>query len=357
MKFFKFSFIAFCFFAVFVCWQTYEYYSRPLPPETPRVVTVRSGDSLRMTATELYDKEVIGSVDLFIIWARIMGHDTKIKTGEYEIPARLTMSQLFEILRSGKSIGYRVTIPEGTNIFEVAKFLEEQNLCPAKEFLKIVTNKKFIVSMIGVEANSLEGYLFPDTYFFTRTDGPKLMVQQMIQRFNDKFKNLKLPLPSGWTKHKVVILASIIEKETGAEFERKIISSVFHNRLNKKMRLQTDPTVMYGVQMSTGAPTTNITKKDLVTDTEYNTYTRSGLPPGPITNPGIEAIAAAIEPEQTPYLFFVSKNDGTHTFTETYKDHTKAVMAYQLDAKARAGKSWRDLKAKKPTVEVAPFKK
>ncbi|MBY0314118.1 MAG: endolytic transglycosylase MltG [Bdellovibrionales bacterium] len=355
MKFFKYLFVVVFILAAFASWQTYEYFSRPLPPTTPRIVTVRSGDSLRMTAAELQSKEVISSVDMFVFWARAMGHHTKIKTGEYEIPANLTMAQLFTILRSGKSIGYRVTIPEGTNLFEVAKFLEEQNLCSAVDFIQLVSNKKFVKSQIGIEASSLEGYLFPDTYFFTKADGVKLIVQQMVQRFKDKFKNLGLPLPKGWTLQEVVTLASIIEKETGAEFERKIISSVFHNRMQKNMRLQTDPTVMYGVQVKTGAPVVNITKKDLLTDTIYNTYTRNGLPPGPISNPGIEAIEAAIQPESTSYLFFVSRNDGTHVFTETYKDHSKAVTAFQLNSKAREGKSWRDLK-KKPTIEPATGK-
>lgn len=353
MKVFKFLAITLFLFAVIVCWQSYEYYSQPLPPGTPRTVTVRGGDSLRITAAELLNKDVISSVDMFVFWARVMGHHTKIKTGEYEIPARLTMHELFGILKSGKSIGYRVTIPEGTNLFEVAKFLEEQNLCSAADFIKQATSKKFVKNLLGFEASSLEGYLFPDTYFFTKADGVKLMIQQMVQRFNDKFKHLGLAIPKGWTKQEIITLASIIEKETGAEFERKIISSVFHNRLQKKMRLQTDPTIMYGVQLSTGTFSPNITKKDLLTDTPYNTYTRGGLPPGPITNPGIEAVAAAIEPETTNYLFFVSKNDGTHIFTETYKDHSRAVATFQLDAKAREGKSWRDLKNKRPSIEPA----
>ena len=205
---------------------------------------------------------------------------------------------------------------------------------------------KFIKELIGQELESLEGYLFPDTYYFARGDNLKKIIRTMVQRFKEVFSSV----PKGnvnLTPHEIVILASIIEKETGAGFERPLISSVFHNRLQQKMRLATDPTIIYGVLRETGKEIRNIRRIHLKAQNPYNTYLNEGLPPGPIGNPGKEALLAAVQPKNTNYLFFVSKNDGTHVFTSTYKEHQKAVRTFQLDPKMRQGKSWRDLKTKK----------
>jgi len=175
----------------------------------------------------------------------------------------------------------------------------------------------------------------------------------MVQRFLKTYKKIRnenrfqVDLAILPNRHSIVTLASIIEKETGAAEERPIISSVFHNRLNKKMRLQTDPTVIYGILDKTGVMTKNIRKKDLREPNKYNTYTFRGLPVGPIANPGKEALLAALQPEPTDFLYFVSRNQGTHVFSKNYRDHTNAVRRFQLNRAARKGKSWRDLKKKK----------
>lgn len=324
-----------------VAWQTHEYYSAPLPMSSYRIVTVTDKDSLREIGQQLADKEVISSVDVFVMWARLFGHDKKMKSGEYGIALGTTMSGLFETLMSGKSLGHRLVVPEGTNLYEVAQRLESLSLCKKEEFVRLSMDKKLIQHLIGEPVPSLEGYLFPDTYFFTKVDGCKVIIRRMVDRFNQKFK--KIGGRPGWKRHEIVTLASIIEKETGAGFERPQISSVFHNRLKKKMRLQTDPTVIYARLLRTGSYRLSITKADLFTDHPYNTYRRGGLPPGPISNPGIEALSAAVRPADTEYLYFVSRNDGTHVFSKNYKDHSSAVTSYQMDPKARAGKSWRDL--------------
>jgi UPF0755 protein len=325
-------------------WLGYEYFQKPLPMPVNKIISVKSGDSLRSIATDLYDKEVIDSIEMFLVWGRVFGHHRAIKTGEYGIPVGTTMSSLFAILRSGKSLGYKINIPEGTNFYEIAQKLEELKLCPAKDFMDVVNNKQFVHSLLGDGAKSLEGYLFPDTYFFTKIDGPKVIARKMVQRFKDRFNRLQIP--EGWTRNEVVTLASIIEKETGAPQERPLISSVFHNRLQQKMKLQTDPTVIYAKFLATGLLEMRISRADLMMMHPYNTYRIKGLPPGPISNPGIEALEAAIHPATSEYLFFVSRNDGTHVFTKTYKDHVKAVTTFQLDANQRRGKSWRDLKNK-----------
>lgn len=324
-----------------ISWLGYQYFQKPLPHPAYRIIGVKAGDSLRAIGKDLYDKNIISSVEEFLIWGRLFKHDKAIRTGEYGVPVGITMNQLFLILRSGKSLGYRVGIPEGSNILEIAQRLEEVKLCTAKDFLKIVHDKKFIQSALGENVRSLEGYLFPDTYFFTKIDGPRVIARKLVQRFKDKTAHLTVP--PGWTRHQIVTLASIIEKETGAPEERPMISSVFHNRLDKKMKLQTDPTVIYAKYLETGVYEIKISRDDLMYMHPYNTYRIKGLPPGPISNPGYEAIAAAISPAPTDYLFFVSRNNGTHVFSKDYKDHVKAVTKFQLDANERKGKSWRDL--------------
>jgi UPF0755 protein len=343
MRFLKWTLLIVLIVSAFVAWQTQEYYSKPLPHTAYRIITVTDNDTLREVGQQLYDKEMIGSVDIFVMWARLFGHDKKMKSGEYGVGVGTTLNGLFEILRSGKSLGHRLIVPEGTNLYEIGAKLEELSLCKKEDFVALTTSKKFIKTILPEEISSLEGYLFPDTYFFTKVDGCRTIVRRLVLRFLEKFK--KIEMRPGWTRHQIVTLASIIEKETGAGFERPQISSVFHNRLQKKMRLQTDPTVMYARLLKTGSYHLNITKSDLLADHPYNTYKRSGLPPGPISNPGLEALMAAVQPATTEYLFFVSKNDGTHVFSKNYKDHSSAVTSYQMDPKAREGKSWRDLKA------------
>ncbi len=349
MRFLKWILVIALVVSAFVAWQTQDYYSKALPHTAYRIITVTDNDTLREVAQQLYDKEMIGSVEVFVMWARIFGHDKKMKSGEYGVAVGTTLNGLFEILRSGKSLGHRLIVPEGTNLFEIGAKLEELSLCKKEEFVKLATSKKFIKTIFSEELSSLEGYLFPDTYFFTKVDGCRTIARRLVLRFLDKFK--KIATRTGWTRHQIVTLASIIEKETGAGFERPQISSVFHNRLQKKMRLQTDPTVMYARLLKTGSYQSNITKSDLLADHPYNTYKRSGLPPGPISNPGLEALSAAVQPASTEYLYFVSKNDGTHVFSKNYKDHSSAVTSYQIDPKARAGKSWRDL-SKRTVTDV-----
>jgi UPF0755 protein len=237
-----------------------------------------------------------------------------------------------------------VTFKEGLHIVEVAQILEDRGLATKAEFLAVARDRQFVRDLLQQDLSSFEGYLFPETYSFTRFMSPKQIIRTMVEHFQRNAKEVmggtnKLSMPL----HEWVILASIIEKETGAPEERGLVSSVFHNRLKKGMLLQTDPTVLYGIFDQTGAMPNNIRKVDLVTPNRYNTYTKKGLPYGPISNPGRASLQAALNPEDSPYLFFVSKNDGTHIFSETYVEHNKAVREFQLNRAAREGKSWRDL--------------
>jgi UPF0755 protein len=173
----------------------------------------------------------------------------------------------------------------------------------------------------------------------------------MVERFKANFAKVTIPSGFALTPYQIVTLASIIEKETGAPEERSVISSVFHNRMRLNMRLQTDPTVIYGIWEQSGQWNRNITRQDLQTPTRYNTYTLPQLPHGPIANPGLQALQAAVAPAQTEFLFFVSRNDGTHVFSKNYAGHQQAVAEFQLDRKAREGKSWRDLKKREKAPE------
>lgn len=307
---------------------------------------VNQGSSLTAVARQLYRRGIIHHPRVFVKIGQFKGYGNKIHYGEYLVHPTDRYEDIYAKILSGDTIKYPVTFIEGDHIYDYARRLQEAGLASASQFLKLVKNPIFVKEMLGQEFSSLEGYLFPETYHFSKTDKLKTIVKTLVDKFKQETQNLNFSRQPGMSRHQVVTLASIIEKETGAPFERPLISSVFHNRLKKKMRLQTDPTIIYGLLAETGNEISNITRKDLKKPTAYNTYVISGLPPGPIGNPGIESLRAALNPKPSPYLYFVSQNDGTHIFTETYQKHLKAVKKFQLDPRARQGKSWRDLKTK-----------
>lgn len=312
------------------------------------IFEVNPGSSLSQISGHLREKGLIRNSRLFQLYATVKGLASKFKVGEYSLSQSMTPDEIIRVIVSGKSIARTITIAEGLNIYDIASIFEKNNIATSEEFFKIVGDRKFIKSLLNENVSSLEGYLYPETYKFTKFEDAKSIVTQMVNRFLTVWKEVEPDANAiGWSRAQVVTFASIIEKETGAGFERPIVSSVFHNRMNKKMRLQTDPTVLYGLAIKQGKMPTNITKSDLLTPTVYNTYTIMGLPPTPIANPGFEALQAAVKPAKSNYLFFVSQNNGTHIFSENIQQHNKAVKEYQQNAKQRANKSWRDLKKPK----------
>jgi UPF0755 protein len=291
------------------------------------VVEIKRGSSFYAAANRLKEKGVINSVRLFRIYAGLDGFQSKIKAGEYLVRPAMTAKEIAATLVKGDVIQYKITIPEGYNLYQIADLLEEKEIVVKKVFIEKVFDKR-LMSGMGVEGVSFEGYLYPETYFFTKNMKAKDIIARMRAGSRDKFTR-KLKDRSkeiGLTPHQVIILASIIEKETGNPDERPIISAVFHNRLKKKMRLQTDPTVIYGMIETYDG---NIRKKDLLKKTPYNTYRISGLPLGPIANPGIDSIMAALYPADVGYIYFVSMNNGSHIFSRTLKEHNKGVWKYQ----------------------------
>jgi UPF0755 protein len=268
-----------------------------------------------------------------------------LKSGEYRVSGSQTPWELLKILTSGISVKRQLTVREGENLYEIAATLEKAGISSRQRVIELCRDPAFIQKLFAnadFQPPSLEGFLFPDTYAFNRLQNVEEILEQMHRRYRQVWLEIqkKPRLIQSMTEYQVVTLASIIEKETGAAEERPLISSVFHNRLKKRMRLQSDPTTIYGIWERYDG---NIRKSDLLTPTPYNTYTVAALPAGPISNPGSHAIESALNPATSDYLFFVSRNDGHHIFTKTYGEHQSAVNAFQLNKTAREGKSWRDL--------------
>ena len=292
-----------------------------------RVVIVPAGYGFEAVSERLHQAGIIQNQVKFKLLARLRGYDKKIKAGEYLFPAALPPAKILEIMVNGKARLHKLTVPEGYNLCQIATIISKAGFKEANDFLNLATDFSFVHEQ-GIDADTFEGYLFPDTYYFPKNVTSKDIISIMIRRFRSLFVPAwqEHSRDLGFSVHQVVTLASLIEKETGASFERTIISSVFHNRLKRKMRLESDPTVIYGIKNFDG----NIKRKHLAAETPYNTYVQKGLPYGPIANPGIKSIEAALYPAGTDFLYFVSKKDGTHEFSTNIRDHNRAVIKYQL---------------------------
>lgn len=292
------------------------------------IVNVRPGQTLKSTADILQRTGLIKSRLKFILMTRIKGFDKHLKAGEYLLSASMPPHRILEIMVKGAVNLHKLTVPEGYNIFQIAELVESANFGSKADFIEKASDRG-LLSKNGIEAETFEGYLFPDTYFFPKDVAMEQIISTMVNRFWSVFTSewIERSKSLGFSVHQIVTLASIIEKETGASFERPIISSVFHNRLKKKMRLESDPTVIYGIKNFDG----NLTRKHLATTTPYNTYQIRGLPAGPIANPGRAALEAALYPEKTVFIYFVSKKDSTHHFSTSLKEHNRAVRKYQLN--------------------------
>jgi UPF0755 protein len=294
------------------------------PPS--KVVVISEGSTFQQVARLLEREQLIMSQSAFVLLGKVYVADRKIHPGEYELNAAMSSADILEKLIAGRVILHSVTIPEGYTISQIGDVLAQHQITDRAEFVRLAKDKSFMKTL-GISTESLEGYLYPDTYRFARPTTEKDVIKAMVDQLGQvmtaewqaRAKDLRM------TVHEVLTLASMIEKETGAGDERPQISSVFHNRLKKKIPLQSDPTVIYGLPNFDG----NLHKKDLLHPSPYNTYRWAGLPPGPIASPGAQAIRAALYPTPSSYLYFVSKNDGTHQFSSTLVEHNKAVEKYQ----------------------------
>ncbi|UCD70570.1 MAG: endolytic transglycosylase MltG [Syntrophobacterales bacterium] len=291
-----------------------------------KTITIRRGMTFKEVAQLLGDEGIIRGIKQFILLGKFSGASPKVKAGEYELSSDMTPLQILDALTKGKVKQYKVSIPEGYTVSQIAEILESKEITNSEVFLERCFSSQY-VSSLGIEADGLEGYLFPDSYLFSKALKPEDIIEAMVRRFrrvyttqySERGKEL------GFSDHEILTLASMIEKEAAIPWERFLVSGVYHNRLKRNMLLYSCPTVIYGIKDFDG----NLTKRDLERYTPYNTYRIRGLPPGPICNPGKEAIVAALYPAKTEYLYFVSKNDGSHHFSSTLEEHNIAVWRYQ----------------------------
>jgi UPF0755 protein len=314
-------------FLVILGMGVYAYYNLPYDDRMrPVHVVVPEGATLDPTAGLLEDQGVIRFHPLFarIVW--VMGKDRSIRAGEYSLHSSMSPREVLQMLCRGEVVLHKVTIPEGFTLKQIATLLEKSGVASAQEILA-ESRKVGLIEAFGFEGDSLEGYLFPDTYYFARGLPPEEILKAMVQRFHSVYgPGLKArQAEKGWSLHEVVTMASVVEKETSSRKEMPLIASVLVNRLRIGMPLQCDPTVIYGIEDFDG----NLTREHLLTPNPYNTYVNKGLPPGPICNPGLDALKAVLYPADTAYLYFVSKNDGTHLFSPTLREHNRAVEKYQ----------------------------
>ena len=332
MKFFLASlftvFVSLALLAGFLC--SYILLPAQTKNKEPVEVRIEQGDSFAAVVRKLHEQKVISNERLFALWARLTGVEKKIHWGVYRFDVSLSPRDILERMVLGKGIFQTVTIPEGLTVKEIAELLGRMQIADSEQFLAAAADPETL-GMFGLQDKGFEGYLFPDTYHFVPATPAKDIVVAMAERFRKTTEPL-LDRYSGaahMTPYEIVILASIIEKETGIEAERPLVSAVFHNRLKLHMPLQSDPTVIYGLKDFNG----NLTRKDLESLTPYNTYRITALPPGPICNPSISSVKAALYPAEVSYLYFVSKNDGTHLFSEKFEAHKQAVRTYQPPAR------------------------
>jgi len=293
----------------------------------PTILTIEKGMSLSTVSQLLHQKNIIVSQDIFKAKVMLRGLASKIPTGKFLLEGKVSDSVLIDSIFYEGPIKLKLTIPEGLQsdqIFQNINLLLKTNYDFKKYF-----NSKEIIQDFNIKGKSLEGYLYPDTYYLYHDSSPDEIINILLTEFWKRFdKNLiNRTNQLGLSVHQVVTLASIIEGEAMLSSERKTISSVYHNRLKINMKLQADPTIQYIIP---GPPKT-LSNRDLRIKSDYNTYQNYGLPPGPINNPGIESIIAALYPEDTNFLFFVAQGDGSHAFTTNEKDHEEAKRIYKIN--------------------------
>ena len=287
---------------------------------------VKKGSSLKEIAEDLIEKKIIEDSQTFVLAATMMGHEKSIRSGIISIRNLNSNYNLITELVKGNPVLEKITFPEGLTINQISNLLEKKLNINKQDFLDLCNNKKFIKSF-DIKASSLEGFLLPETYYFQKNEKPDVIINKMIKEYKIFFKqNIAYRLKEiNFTELELLTLASIIEGEALYDVERTKISSVYHNRLNKNMRLQADPTIQYIID---DGPR-RLYNRDLKISSPYNTYLNKGLPPGPINNPGRQSMIAVLEPENTDFLFFVADGKGYHVFTRNQSEHNVAKKRFK----------------------------
>lgn len=328
---FLLALVAFSVVAGGMAWSLKRQLDTPFPEilQTPRFFEVEKGQGAGRIAARLEAAGLISSARLFKLYLHWQGPSFRLQAGEYLFDHPLSLTQISEKLHRGDVYLHKITIAEGLTLSEVAEQVATRNFGSRDRLLELMGRPETI-SAIDPEARNLEGYLFPETYLLEKGTTEEVIVESMVQQFlkNWSLERQRRARRLGLSVRQVVTLASLIEKETNRPDERRLISAVFHNRLQRNMTLDCDPTVIYAVRLVKEYDGI-LHRSDLQLDSPYNTYLYPGLPPGPIANPGLAAIDAALDPAPTDYLFFVSANDGSHVFSGNYRDHRRAVVRYQ----------------------------
>jgi UPF0755 protein len=329
----------FCLFLFLIYWFLF---SPPSGPLMTKSIMIKKGSSLKKVSIMLKQDGIIRDANFFVRMATFLGKKREVKAGEYEFNTRMHPWEVLNILARGQTKPCLVTVVEGFTLSQIAQLLDDLEIVEKKGFLEKTSSPALIISLglpysaTSKLSSSLEGYLFPNTYHLLREMNSEEIIQMMVQQFKKVFNDdwIRRASQLDMSLREVVTLASIIEKEASLPEEKPFISAVFHNRLKKKIPLQSDPTVIYGIKNFNG----NLTRVDLQKPSPYNTYLNSGLPPTPICNPGKDSLFAALHPSSVPYLYFVSKNDRSHYFSSTIEEHNQAVWKYQKRGLSKASK-------------------
>lgn len=295
----------------------------PVQPASPTFVLLRPGYSTRRIALELKSAGVIRSALVFRLW-HYMHASRSLKAGEYSFEHAADIAQIHDRLARGDIYFHTVTIPEGYTMFDIARAIEEAGLGTAQNFLEVASTETGLISDLAPEAKSLEGYLFPETYQFTRTQSMKDMAAAMVKQFRQVAGQIGLSSDV----QRTVTMASIVEKETAVPEERPLVAGVYYNRLRQKMALDADPSVIYALLLA-GNYQGALHHDDMFVKSPYNTYRNPGLPPGPIANPGRGSLEAAMHPQASQFFYFVSDSAGHHRFATSLEDHNRNVRAYR----------------------------
>ncbi len=307
-------------------WAAWQVYT-PITPPANTSLLLHSGYSTRRIAAELKKAGVIRSEFAFLLWHELH-HKRSLKAGEYRFEREATLPQVYGRIVRGDIYFHVVTIPEGYTMFDIAKAMEDAGLGSAADFLQVAETQTPLISDLAPEATSLEGYLFPNTYQFTRTESLEEMAAAMVHQFRQVAQEIGLNAGLNSDVPKVVTMASIVEKETAAPEERPLVASVYYNRLAQNMALDADPTVIYA-ELLAGTYQGSLHHDDMAVNSPYNTYRFPGLPPGPIGNPGRSSLQAAMHPDNSKFLYFVSDGNGHHRFARSLEEHNRNVAAYR----------------------------
>ena len=308
-----------------------NYFSNPKDFDNPKLtieVKIPRGAALTQIADSLFAQQLIEDKDIFIFWAKSLGYEKKLRAGYYDIPAGLNDYNVVKYLTTAKASTESITFLEGWDMHQFAAEVGSRYENGDSLFLRLCYDKDFIKTF-GLNVPNLEGYLMPNTYFFSKNENPEKILKHLVSKTLNLFENDSVKLAMArlkMSRNEILTLASIIEGEALIDEERPVIASLYYNRLKKRMKLQADPTIQYIIQ----GPPRRLLIKDLEIDSPYNTYMYYGLPPGPINNPGMASVKAALYPDSTNYLYMVAVGDGTHTFSKTLSEHIRAKEAFNL---------------------------